>query len=217
MDKLTIKRLAGEHKDLEKNRMTFCQAKQDEDNKLVFHVLLRGDDGSDYAGGYYLGKIVLPPEYPRKSGDFYMLTPNGRFMINRKICLTNSSYHPESHNAIWSVRNMIIGLYSIFIADDTTGISHIKEAPSSRKVKAKASIDFNWTHYPDVFKRFDQFIKKDGTMRTDAKEIESYIKGLEEARKKKKDKKKEKKDKKDKKKKDKKKKDKKKIKVKKVD
>jgi ubiquitin-conjugating enzyme E2 J2 len=204
MDKLTIKRLAGEHKDLEKNRMSFCQAKQDDKNKLVFHVLLRGDDDSDYAGGYYLGKIVLPPEYPRKAGDFYMLTPNGRFLTNRKICLTNSSYHPESHSAGWSVRSMLVGLYSIFIVDTDTGISHIKETPTVRKANAKASIDYNWTHYPDIFKKFDQFVKEDGTMRTDAKEVTQYIKDLEEKRRKKKEKKKEKKEKKEKKKKEKK-------------
>ena len=46
-----------------------------------------------YLGGYYIGKIELPVDYPAKAGDFYMLTPNGRFDINKKICLTNSSVY----------------------------------------------------------------------------------------------------------------------------
>ena len=109
IDKLTLKRLEGEVRDLGKNRMHFCQAIKSDSDPFIFYFLLRGDDESDYEGGYYLGKILLPQTYPEKPGDFMMLTPNGRFDIDKKICLTNSGYHTENWTPLWNIRIMIIG------------------------------------------------------------------------------------------------------------
>jgi len=186
IDKLTLKRLEGEVRDLCKNRMHFCQAIKSDSDPFIFYFLLRGDDESDYEGGYYLGKILLPQTYPEKPGDFMMLTPNGRFNIDKKICLTNSGYHTENWTALWSIRNMIIGFYSIFIDDDTTGISHIKESKDERQIKAKESIDFNIKNYSEIFYKFDQFITPEQTIRTDKEDIENYIKSLKVKKKKKK-------------------------------
>lgn len=38
--------------------------------------------------------MQLPSEYPFKPPEVYMLTPSGRFEINKKICLSISSFHP---------------------------------------------------------------------------------------------------------------------------
>ena len=186
LDKLTLKRLDGEIKDLSKNRINFCQAIRDENDPLIFYFLLRGDDNSNYNNGFYLGKILLPKNYPNKPGDFMMLTPNGRFEINKKICLTNTGYHSNSWSVMWSIRNMIIGFYSIFIDDNTNGISHIKMSKEKRLELAKNSIDYNILNYKDIFYKFDQFIKEDKSIRITSEEIDIYIKNLEEERKKKK-------------------------------
>lgn len=187
LDKLTLKRLDGEIKDLLKNRINFCQAIRDEDNPLIFYFLLRGDDDSHYHNGFYLGKIILPSNYPSKPGDFMMLTPNGRFEINKKICLTNSGYHSNDWNVMWSIRNMIIGFYSIFIDDNTNGISHIKMSKKDRINLANESINYNISNYSNIFYNFDQFIKEDKSIRTSKEEIDMYLKNLEEERKKKKE------------------------------
>ena len=180
LDKLTLKRLDGEIKDLSKNRINFCQAIRDENDPLIFYFLLRGDDNSNYNNGFYLGKILLPKNYPNKPGDFMMLTPNGRFEINKKICLTNTGYHSNSWSVMWSIRNMIIGFYSIFIDDNTNGISHIKMSKEKRLELAKNSIDYNILNYKDIFYKFDQFIKEDKSIRITSEEIDIYIKNLEE-------------------------------------
>lgn len=39
-------------------------------------------------------RTQLPSEYPFKPPEVYMLTPSGRFEINKKICLSISSFHP---------------------------------------------------------------------------------------------------------------------------
>lgn len=172
-NRLTIKRLSGEIADLDKNRTTQFQAVCDESDMFVFYFLLRGLDGS-YDGGYYIGKILLPTEYPVKAGDFIMLTPNGRFEIGKKICLTNSGYHPESWTPMWTIRNMLIGFISIFVTDETTGIAHIRESDSERKNKAKDSVEYNKKYYPDIFKKFHYFINDDFSLKSNS-EIESLI------------------------------------------
>jgi ubiquitin-protein ligase len=173
----TQKRLAGEIRDLMRNKMDFAQAIQDDQNPLIFYFMLRPKD-KPYIGGLYIGKIVLPKDYPTNPGEFYTLTPNGRFEVNKKICLTNSNYHKESWVPLWSIRNMILGFISIFIADDTTGLSHIKEDTETRLFKAQNSHSYNMANYKDITLKFDQFIKPDGTPRTDNEVIE-YIKPVE--------------------------------------
>lgn len=191
--KITQKRLVGEQMDLQKNRVHYYQVIQDTSNPFIFYFMLRGEDTDVYAGGYYIGRIELPKDYPKKPGFFYMLTPNGRFRTDSKICLTNSGYHLESWNALWSIRNMMLGFYSIFTADDTTGISHIRETSTARKQKAANSVQFNRIEYPEIFKRFSQYVKEDGTMRSDHDEIVKYINEqmelFQSSKKKKKDKK----------------------------
>jgi ubiquitin-protein ligase len=163
---VTEKRLRNELKDLKKNKLDFAQAIQDDTNKFIFYFLLKGDPDSDYDKGMYLGKIMLPENYPAKPGDFMMLTPNGRFTINTKICLSNSGYHSESWTPIWSIRNMIIGFSSIFNSDIEHGISHIKDTSANRKKFAIDSVLYNLAHYNEIFKKFDQFINLDGSILT---------------------------------------------------
>ncbi|URE06008.1 ubiquitin-conjugating enzyme E2 [Musa troglodytarum] len=65
--------------------------------------VLEGSEGTPFAGGYYYGKLKFQPDYPYKPPSISLITPNGRFATNKKICLSMSDYHPESWNPIWSV------------------------------------------------------------------------------------------------------------------
>jgi ubiquitin-protein ligase len=190
---LTKRRLEGEIKNLQKNRESYYQVVQDKKNELLFYFLLRGDNDSDYKGGYYIGKIELPNSYPTNPGDFYMLTPSGRFKTDSKICLTNSGYHRDMWSPMWNIKNMVIAFVSVFLSDDTKGISHIKESPSERKQKASESINYNMTYNKDIFMMFDQFVCPDGTIKSD-KEVIQYINDIKAEREEKKAKKKDKKE-----------------------
>jgi ubiquitin-conjugating enzyme E2 J2 len=53
-------------------------------------------------GGTYHGKLVFPSEYPYKPPSIMMLTPNGRFALNQRLCLSMSDFHPET----WFVRQI---------------------------------------------------------------------------------------------------------------
>ena len=37
-----------------------------------------------------------------------MLTPSGRFEVNKKICLSISSFHPETWQPSWGIRTALL-------------------------------------------------------------------------------------------------------------
>lgn len=62
---------------------------------------IRGAPDTDFAGGIYHGRILLPPEYPFKPPHVVFLTPSGRFETHTKICLSFSAFHPELWQPAW--------------------------------------------------------------------------------------------------------------------
>jgi ubiquitin-conjugating enzyme E2 J1 len=69
-----------------------------------------GPGDSEFEGGIYHGRIQLPSDYPFKPPSFMLLTPSGRFEIQKKICLSISNYHPEHWQPSWSVRTALVAL-----------------------------------------------------------------------------------------------------------
>ena len=47
-------------------------------NLLEWHFTFAGPDDSDFAGGLYHGKILLPADYPHTAPSIRVMTPNGR-------------------------------------------------------------------------------------------------------------------------------------------
>lgn len=79
-------------------------------NLYEWHFTIRGPEESDYEEGIYHGKIELPVDYPIKPPNIYFLTPNGRFEVKTKICLSITKFHPENWNPSWTIRTMIEGI-----------------------------------------------------------------------------------------------------------
>uniref|UniRef100_A0A1I8FGD5 UBIQUITIN_CONJUGAT_2 domain-containing protein n=1 Tax=Macrostomum lignano TaxID=282301 RepID=A0A1I8FGD5_9PLAT len=75
-----------------------------EDNLFEWHFTIRGP------GGVYHGRVLIPGDYPMKPPNIILLTPNGRFEINKKICLSISGYHPETWRPAWSIRTALLAL-----------------------------------------------------------------------------------------------------------
>lgn len=44
-----------------------------------------------------------------------MTTPNGRFKVNTKLCLSNTDFHPDTWNPAWSVSTILTGLLSFMV------------------------------------------------------------------------------------------------------
>ena len=87
----------------------------DPENAFVWYYIVYGLETKDYEGGYYMGKIICPPEYPAKAPKVIVITENGRFHTwNEGICLSISDYHPESWNPVWKVNQIVVGLVSFW-------------------------------------------------------------------------------------------------------
>lgn len=85
--------------------------------------MVSGPEDSPYAGGYYLGRLVFPRDFPFKPPSIYMITPNGRFKTNTRLCLSISDYHPDTWNPAWSVSTILTGLLSFMVL---TKLIHFK-------------------------------------------------------------------------------------------
>jgi ubiquitin-conjugating enzyme E2 J1 len=67
------------------------------DNDLFhWHFTLSGPAESSFEGGKYHGRILFPREYPMKPPDIIFLTPNGRFVVGKKICLSITGKKSEN-------------------------------------------------------------------------------------------------------------------------
>ena len=120
-------------------------------NVHKWYFMLHSLDG-DYKDGLYIGKIVFPSNYPFSPPDVIFLTPNGRFETNKKICLSFTSYHPESWNPSWNMSNMLIGLIS-FMYENTATTGGLNTSGSAKRRYARRSIAFNLSvpEFKDLF------------------------------------------------------------------
>jgi len=159
--KQCIGRLDNEYKQINDEKNPLFDALPS-DNILEWYFLIKGID--DYDGGYYLGKILFPPNFPFYPPDFIMLTPNGKFDVNGKICLSNTGYHADQWNPLWTIINFIIGIISIMHEHDTSGIRHKRYDVNDIKTKALESVDFNKTNYYNIWTKFSRFVNKDGSV-----------------------------------------------------
>ena len=107
-----VKRIMGELKELTKGARPddFFVAAPMEDNLFEWHFSICGPAGTPFEGGVYHGKIMLPAEYPFKPPSITLLTPNGRFEVGKKICLSVSAHHPEHWQPAWGIRTIITAL-----------------------------------------------------------------------------------------------------------
>lgn len=119
--------------------------KPSDDLSIWFFIIYDLKD-TDYEGGLYLGKCLLPSKYPFKAPDFEILTPNGRFEINKKLCTSFSGYHQELYNPSWNIASMCAGLIS-FMTDSydlqsSKGIGGIESTSLYKKDISNKSIDY---------------------------------------------------------------------------
>ena len=132
------RRLINELKKIEESNSPHFYVRPLKDNMYEWHFTLRGIQGSDYEGGLYHGKIVLPDEYPFKAPDLVFLNKNGRFETGKNICLSITSYHNESWTPAWNIITILEAVGAFFLANDQ-GIGHINSSSSVRKQLAVES------------------------------------------------------------------------------
>ncbi|XP_035547969.1 ubiquitin-conjugating enzyme E2 34-like isoform X1 [Juglans regia] len=157
-EKSCIKRLQKEYRALCKEPVSHVVARPSPNDILEWHYVLEGSEGTPFAGGYYYGKIKFPSEYPYKPPGISMTTPNGRFMTQKKICLSMSDFHPESWNPMWSVSSILTGLLS-FMMDNSPTTGSVNTTVAEKQRLAKASLVFNCKN-PTFRKLFPEYVDK---------------------------------------------------------
>uniref|UniRef100_A0A8D0JA11 Ubiquitin-conjugating enzyme E2 J1 n=2 Tax=Sus scrofa TaxID=9823 RepID=A0A8D0JA11_PIG len=138
---LAVKRLMKEAAEL-KDPTDHYHAQPLEDNLFEWHFTVRGPPDSDFDGGVYHGRIVLPPEYPMKPPSIILLTANGRFEVGKKICLSISGHHPETWQPSWSIRTALLAIIGFMPTKGEGAIGSLDYTPEERRALAKKSQDF---------------------------------------------------------------------------
>ncbi|KAH7279430.1 hypothetical protein KP509_37G019500 [Ceratopteris richardii] len=112
-----------------------------QDNIFEWQFAIRGPPDSEFEGGIYHGRIQLPPEYPFKPPSFMLLTPNGRFETQTKICLSISQFHPEHWQPSWSVRTALVALIAFMPSKGNGAIGSLEFTKEERKALALKSVE----------------------------------------------------------------------------
>ena len=122
---------------------------------MIWYCLIIGQKETPYHGGHYIYKVVHSPKYPAEPPDYYFLTPSGRYEVDKKICLTNSSYHKGEWSSTWNIKTILISFYSIFLDEKEHGISHRHDSHEICKSLAEKSIKYNQTYHAEIYNKFD--------------------------------------------------------------
>eukprot|EP00906_Rhabdomonas_costata_P014558 RCo020930 len=138
----SVKRILREAAELRQNPCREFVAYPTEESVFEWVFTLRGPADTEYAEGFYRGRIILQANYPFAPPDIMLLTPNGRFELNKKICLSISSYHPENWHPTWGVKTVLHALREFMATPGNNGIGAIEYSKEQRRQLARESLTF---------------------------------------------------------------------------
>jgi ubiquitin-conjugating enzyme E2 J2 len=148
------KRIQKEYDELKLNPLPNIKIAHDTNNLLDWYCMIYDLNEEEYKNGQYIFNIKMSPNYPFDPPEFYFLTPNGRFDIDKKLCFSNSSYHKESWSPLWTIKTIILGFLSFFLEKKSSGIGHLEASIDEKIIFAEKSQEYNKTKlkkYLDLF------------------------------------------------------------------
>ncbi|XP_051152767.1 ubiquitin-conjugating enzyme E2 32 [Andrographis paniculata] len=131
-----VKRILQEVKEMQANPSDDFMSLPLEENIFEWQFAIRGPKDSEFEGGIYHGRIQLPAEYPFKPPSFMLLTPNGRFETQTKICLSISNHHPEHWQPSWSVRTALTALIAFMPTSPNGALGSLDYTKEERRALA---------------------------------------------------------------------------------
>ncbi|KAI5651561.1 ubiquitin-conjugating enzyme domain-containing protein [Phthorimaea operculella] len=135
-------RLKQDYLRLKNDPVPYVTAEPVPSNILEWHYVVKGPEKSPYEGGYYHGKIIFPREFPFKPPSIFMITPNGRFKTNTRLCLSITDFHPDTWNPAWSISTILTGLLS-FMLEKTPTLGSIETSDYQKRCLAAESLETN--------------------------------------------------------------------------
>lgn len=153
-------RLRKEYEMLQKNPVDYILPVPNPNNYLEWHFVIYGLKSCPYEGGFYHGKLILPPEYPWKPPSLHFITPSGRFKPGEKICLSFTNFHPETWSCNQRIESMLVSLVSFMCTDEnTTGA--VLTSSWEKRTLARQSLAFNMRNN-DFVQLFSPFFNQIG-------------------------------------------------------
>lgn len=158
-------RLKQDYLRLKNDPVPYVTAEPVPSNILEWHYVVKGPELSPYEGGYYHGKIMFPREFPFKPPTIYMITPNGRFRTNTRLCLSITDFHPDTWNPAWSVSTILTGLLS-FMLEKTPTMGSIESSDYQKRCLAAESLEYNIKNkmfaelFPDYVEEIELLLKQ---------------------------------------------------------
>lgn len=137
-----VQRLKKDYLRIQSEKLPYITAVPDPRNILEWHYVLNGPKDTPFYGGYYHGLIKFPADFPFQAPSLSIVTPNGRFKTNTKLCLSNSNFHQESWCPTWSVSTILTGLLS-FMLETAPTYGSIESSDAEKRRLAKESLKFN--------------------------------------------------------------------------
>ncbi|KAF9359928.1 Ubiquitin-conjugating enzyme E2 J1 [Mortierella sp. AD094] len=101
-----------------------------------WHFTIRGPEETDFEGGLYHGRILLPNNYPFAPPSLMFLTPNGRFELHKKVCLSITGYHPEYWQPAWGIRTVLVAVMGFLPTQSKGAIGGLDTSVEARKALA---------------------------------------------------------------------------------
>ncbi|QSL64823.1 hypothetical protein MERGE_002126 [Pneumocystis wakefieldiae] len=163
----SVRRILQEIRELQGSKEV--AATPQEDNIFEWHFTIRGVPGSEFNGGRYHGKIFLPPQYPFRPPSFRFCHENGRFSVNKDICLNISSFHEELWQPVWGIHTALISLSNFMLTKADGHIGGLDFSASEKKKIALQSREWvcpecnkrNIDILPDLENEFEAFSHSD--------------------------------------------------------
>lgn len=165
-----VKRLFREAKELREATEEYY-AQPLEDNLFEWHFTVRGPADSEFDGGVYHGRIIMPPDYPMKPPNIIFLTPNGRFETNKKICLSISGHHPETWQPSWSIRTALLAIIGFMPTPANGTIGSLDYTAAERAALAKRSQEFQCPQCGSVSAQLRERTSDNRELQAEAREV----------------------------------------------
>ncbi|KAF9545259.1 hypothetical protein EC957_011132 [Mortierella hygrophila] len=131
-----VKRIMQEARELVREPSTDFAANPLETDIFEWHFTIRGPEETEFEGGLYHGRILLPNNYPFAPPSLMFLTPNGRFELNKKVCLSITGYHPEYWQPAWGIRTVLVAVMGFLPTQSKGAIGGLDTSVDARKALA---------------------------------------------------------------------------------
>jgi ubiquitin-conjugating enzyme E2 J1 len=119
------------------------------DNPLVWYAMLHGI-ADDFEGGEYIVRIETTPKFPYAPPWFYLMTPNGVYDIEKKVCIDIGGYHSQNYRAVLGIDGFAKQLVSGLIGGIDHGLSILHTTSKQKQSLAKLSVEYNLQNHKEI-------------------------------------------------------------------